>query len=685
MYLGPLSGPNVTVIQNDAVYYCGTQESFPNMADSAGNVLSNTAHSYMECSNKGLCDHTTGTCGCFEGYSGSACQFASCPSNTQGTCSGHGTCNTAKDIAGLDADNVYDLWDASVTMGCVCDPGYSGADCSLRTCKYGADPLYSDDEANPSMPNTTYIIYTQSFTANPVATVVGTYAIIFTDHNQKEWQTSPISINAECLDVVINGTFYQGIITALESLPNQIIPLGSVRCLKWDSLFTSGTTRAEPFNPNIIANNVQMVTKFTLVFTQNPGKLDPLQLNFYLDGSRATLYSNEVVSTLGSYIFSDGFYGEDVDYVPNLCSGVQVTLTAGLGFYVMTPTDPSMLPLMKTCLGGSDGISSDNVEVYNWDYGTDINPHLVKLIETTADVPSFIDTQQCHFVPKLSPMNNICVGNVLTADGVPTIFTTATTTTAPCNNFNPPGFFVVLKYVGGVFQVYTRAGQDYGNLDQNGNMIPTTFNLFTTTGYLQRISTFVDVYTSYGGNSTGGLGGLSYPAATLITDKVYTVKNFQGETAFSAYDGNVDCASNPTGVNGALACLNKNDMVMLINTDLNAAGLLANPVYPQIYSVSKVSKLNPSSDDYRPDSLNQITLDMAVNAVYTSFRNSAFTRLTNVDTSAGLFKFFPPSDGGVTYVSQCSGRGICDVTSGVCDCFPGYTSANCDSMDALAM
>ena len=34
----------------------------------------------------------------------------------------------------------YNLWDANVTYGCVCDPGYTGPDCSLRPCLHGDDP-----------------------------------------------------------------------------------------------------------------------------------------------------------------------------------------------------------------------------------------------------------------------------------------------------------------------------------------------------------------------------------------------------------------------------------------------------------------------------------------------------------------------------------------------------------------
>jgi len=120
----------------------------------------------MECSNKGTCNRDDGTCSCFPGYEGNACQRASCPN----ACSGHGTCETIKELAedkedgdlskgayafnGFASDHAgigdlsgvgyitYELWDKTLTMGCKCDPGYTGPDCSLKLCRYGVDPLF---------------------------------------------------------------------------------------------------------------------------------------------------------------------------------------------------------------------------------------------------------------------------------------------------------------------------------------------------------------------------------------------------------------------------------------------------------------------------------------------------------------------------------------------------------------
>lgn len=62
-------------------------------------------------------------------------------------CSGHGVCKTMRE-ASNEFDGIslvspavnYNNWDADKITGCVCDPGFSGVDCSLRQCPMGLDP-----------------------------------------------------------------------------------------------------------------------------------------------------------------------------------------------------------------------------------------------------------------------------------------------------------------------------------------------------------------------------------------------------------------------------------------------------------------------------------------------------------------------------------------------------------------
>ena len=99
------------------------------MVDSDNRVLDDSAHAYMECSNRGYCERNTGQCFCADGYEGAACQRAICPGFPT-MCSGHGVCKTIQQLADLDHGNTYELWDRTSTMGCDCDKGFHGPDCS---------------------------------------------------------------------------------------------------------------------------------------------------------------------------------------------------------------------------------------------------------------------------------------------------------------------------------------------------------------------------------------------------------------------------------------------------------------------------------------------------------------------------------------------------------------------------
>jgi len=129
-------------------------------------TAANTAHPDTECSNNGICDRSTGTCICRDGFEGDACEKLACPGYESGTpCNGHGTCMTIQQLATLSEDNgvlrgvTYGLtptehtWDFDYVHGCYCDSGYfhgpfaydfsdftGSHDCTLLTCPFGDNP-----------------------------------------------------------------------------------------------------------------------------------------------------------------------------------------------------------------------------------------------------------------------------------------------------------------------------------------------------------------------------------------------------------------------------------------------------------------------------------------------------------------------------------------------------------------
>ena len=106
------------------------------------------------CSNKGDCDESSGVCACATGFTGPACERTHCPgagpggtSPNQTICSGHGTCLNMGEMAAHKDDvrtflaTTYALWDHDMIYGCICEEGFTGYDCALRTCIKGDDPL----------------------------------------------------------------------------------------------------------------------------------------------------------------------------------------------------------------------------------------------------------------------------------------------------------------------------------------------------------------------------------------------------------------------------------------------------------------------------------------------------------------------------------------------------------------
>lgn len=106
-----------------------------------------------ECSNAGTCDRATGICNCANWATGGACEYMVCGGGAADPCSGHGRCLSMANLAleTIDNGDVTDItygadpneattWDSDSVFGCICDEGYSGYDCTKKTCQLGDDP-----------------------------------------------------------------------------------------------------------------------------------------------------------------------------------------------------------------------------------------------------------------------------------------------------------------------------------------------------------------------------------------------------------------------------------------------------------------------------------------------------------------------------------------------------------------
>jgi EGF-like domain len=201
------------------------------------------AHFSSFCSNRGTCDTSSGVCKCDPGYSGGACQRAVCPNS----CSGHGVCKSIEQVAssalsrhfvasndgvniysGLASPFHYSLWDADSLFQCICDPGFTGPDCSLRTCPFGFDPLIS------SLPRAC-----NNAACNQESQIFGfdagqgnvSYRLMFTTLMGQTYTTNDFMVITSVdlsSDSVSNLIVKKNIEAALESLPNNATGLVNV-------------------------------------------------------------------------------------------------------------------------------------------------------------------------------------------------------------------------------------------------------------------------------------------------------------------------------------------------------------------------------------------------------------------------------------------------------------------------
>jgi hypothetical protein len=625
---GILSDPDTTVIVNSEVYPYGTTEQFPSMMDSAGTQLTNTAHYYMECSNKGLCDRESGSCECFEGYEGSACQRSSCPAD----CSGHGVCNTIKEIAMHDNGNIYELWDEDITLGCECDAGYYGADCSLRRCKYGADPLYLDDSINSGrVANWTLGFSSDGSTADALlATLYGSFSIVFYDVFGEDWRTDALAKGADC----------DAIILALESLPNDVIAHNSVQCL--DQLVDAAGAAVSPDHFATISMSDHLLRVVTLVFSENVGVLKQPEIDMFLDGDRASLYTAETSSSLKSFVFADGFHGEFDDYVPDHCEDVLATITevSGQGF-VLDGLDAAELKLLKNCLGDSNGntglggtgvkyavspgateIPSQSDETYDWDQGSVKHPHLIKLVQKRD---KDVYTRICNATDT---------------------YNSAFNTPDWCDNYAPAGFYLPMIFDDSLgFRLFGLTGTSNTEVSTS-----TEYHVFTTTGMLLQIGS----------------------DAAFTTDNLFS-RNLHYTTTTKDCE-TMATASKTDSISGLNQCLEKGDRVMFFYTgtdtdtlDIDQGTLIdqrLNPKHHNMYTVDKIS----IGRDALFAARTEIVLDMGINFGHLSFANA--------------YKFYPPT--GASWAKECSDRGNCNTDTGLCECYTGYTHDDCSVQNTLA-
>lgn len=700
------------------IYYHGTTEKYTTTTNTDGDEVPGMSHGYAECSNKGSCDRITGLCECFDGFTGTGCQYMECPNG----CSSHGVCNSKRKIAKTFYDNMYELWDKDSTMGCQCDAGFSGPDCSQKLCPIGVDPTYTSGSYKNAIPNNfTAEFYTVGTGSGYIA---GNYSLVFEDFQGRSYETAVLDIRSTCPEIR----------AAIQALPNKFLP-GRIAChrstlsrgyltINGTSFESSGTGVANintnngqetaiygpndvpvnGLNPNqeAITSGRFLFERYTLVFPDEAKPLKTPMINIFHNGKkRPSLEAKPKGEHLSYKFYRNGFKASDIDYFFQKCDGVVVRLgrdpDTTNGYYTLEGLDDSTeISNLKKCLGGSNGDPTDNTDVENWNYGDVKNPHLVVVNELSKYAPW--NWKDDHFAEEYNlvkhwnfdgmnldrtsikePITRICddVSNEMkryndTLGGDPF-----------CANAAPASFMLVMyyDYTGSKWAVFNNAWIDYDQL-QDG-LLYTYFSVYATPNWLQLVSS--EGYAMTHRN-------VEEKAKMDFTNIITT------ETDLSCENNN---EADITANNNMWDCLNVGDEVVLITMpkyDSGATNLAdyshkdtihsqaCNPSYLNMYEVKKVwiqSLVSTQVTDATIENANAIrnksyvTLDTGTNAVHDAGCLTYIYKLMKNTT------VYPK--GGPQYRGECGMRGDCDRDTGICDCNPGFTGVSCEVVDVLAM
>ncbi|KAF0695040.1 Aste57867_14121 [Aphanomyces stellatus] len=273
-----------------------------------------TAHQMTECSGRGICATSSGTCTCQTGFSGAACETIECIDS----CSGRGRCITMEQLAAtsLVASNLNDappfayspyvMWDADMIQGCLCDDGYTSNTCLISKCHTGVDPLSVNQTEEVQLISCTASYLQHTITLNyDTPPTAGTFVLQFGLQ-----QTTPINFNAPAANA--GGASMKEMLQTLTTIPSVTVSTRNAAGASfWDVTFPPTALEQHRFRPQWRSvergntrryNLMRRVVEVQTFFCAADSGFLTLQYNKYLFGNIPySALASDLVAKLQTY------------------------------------------------------------------------------------------------------------------------------------------------------------------------------------------------------------------------------------------------------------------------------------------------------------------------------------------------------------------------------------------------
>jgi len=650
---------DAATLVGSTVYPQGVIELYPKQ------LAANEGHYYMECSNKGICDRETGLCSCFDGYEGTACKRAACPND----CSGHGTCESIKELGLLNwklrpdytgfGMSPYTLWDADVGTACLCDSQWLGSDCSLRQCKYGVDPLYATEDKG-------MVVIELAATTNNLAFDAGqSFRLGFYAHNTTE------SIGDNYKSAAISNADYNAG-TAVAKCDDLIAALYAATNEQSNEVVSAGLLKDLACTQEGVPTDTKGF-RYRLTFNKNPGVLQTLHM----------------YSKTAALVTAGTGYHETVQYFPT-AAAVANAVYEEVRIFV---TDSA------ASVNGKGDYRLKFYDVFGEDYVTE--PITVtKLVQAGAAVSTVEDV--CNgVVSRLRRLPNGVISDVRCAAAFTSNANLGHGAFITLNFYKNPGVLKpVMVYETNVASTVTVT---VGASTSTGEFTDRVAGkcMLTTNQANSAVPSTEKFLTSILNGATGAASAGDNDFSTcLAVDKV--VKVLDRHLLLTARDATtLTFKWKYTGITVASTA----QMV----TVFHSAGVWT------AVTTNRISGWALGARSFTPEADLSLTLAKgdkiffenqyftvqfaAPNSPWTVYVDRPFggTSVQNLDNGAPPAAISSAADWyrqtaadaaasistQYTYVTPCSNRGTCDDTTGLCQCFKGYSNDNCDTQNAL--